>query len=248
MLTPYSRNLANMQQMGMRSFFRIALLTGGLLTLTSCFNRLDTGAIEREIEAEIESQSRRLSLSEVRCPRDVYRQSGAYFRCVGYLRPEGEFTINVVQQDNQGSIEWDVPNSQVILNMAKIESALQQDFAQAFAKRATLNCGDLYRLNQPGEQFECEVVGGVTVGEEKVTSLLVKIDPEGNLNWYEVREAIAPVTNVSNPAAGASGTGAQTTTSTDNAPATTQPQSSAPRERIAGTRQVERPRVPGDDD
>lgn len=233
----------------MRSSFRIALLASGLLTLTGCFNRLDTKAVEQEIEAEIESQSRRLSLAEVRCPRDVYRQSGAYFRCVGYLRPEGEFTINVVQKDSQGSIEWDVPNSQVILNLAKIEDQLQQDFAQAFSKRASLNCGDLYRLNQPGEQFECEVVGSVTVGQEQITALLVRIDPEGNLNWYEVRETIAPVTNVSNPSeTGGTGNSPQASSASD-APATTaQPQSEAPKEKIAGTREVERPRVPGDDD
>ncbi|MEM6521295.1 MAG: hypothetical protein AAF722_18415, partial [Cyanobacteria bacterium P01_C01_bin.70] len=147
----------------MRSIIRVALLASSLLTLTSCFNRLNTTAVEQEIESEIESQSRRLSLAEVRCPRDVYRQSGAYFRCVGYLRPEGEFTINVVQQDSQGGIAWDVPSSEVILNMAKVEDTLQQDFVKAFSKRAPLNCGDLYRLNQPGDQFECEVVGGVTV-------------------------------------------------------------------------------------
>ncbi|MEM6835214.1 MAG: hypothetical protein AAF609_00020 [Cyanobacteria bacterium P01_C01_bin.120] len=183
----------------MRPFFRGILLAGTVLTLTSCFNRLNMTAVEREIESEIESQSRRLSLAEVRCPRDVHRQSGAYFRCVGYLRPEGEFTINVVQQDAQGSIQWDVPSSAVILNMAKVEEKLQQDFVKAFTKRASLNCGDLYRLNQPGEEFECEVIGGVTVEQDQITALVVKIDPEGNLTWYEVREAIAPATTVANP-------------------------------------------------
>ena len=238
-----------MQQMGMRFIFRVTLLMGGLLTLTSCLNRLNTDVIEQEIEAEIESQSRRLSLVEVRCPRDVYRQSGAYFRCVGYLRPEGEFTINVVQQDSQGAIEWDVPNSQVILNMGKVEDTLQQDFARAFAKRASLNCGDLYRLNQPGEQFECEVIGGVTIGQEQVTALLVKIDPEGNLNWHEVRQAIAPVTNVSNPSDEGTGSApTQETTPGEASAASSQPQDTGPKERIAGTREVERPRVPGDDD
>ncbi len=136
----------------------------------------------------------------MRCPANIAKQSGAYFRCVGYLRPEGEFTINVVQQDAQGSIAWDVPSSSVILNMAKVEDKLQQDFAQAFAKRATVDCGDLYRLNQPGEQFACEVVGGVVIGAEQVTDLVVKVDPDGNLTWYENREAIAPAANVSDPA------------------------------------------------
>ena len=234
-----------------RTGVRIALLAGSLFTLTGCFNRLDTGAIEQEIESEVESQSRRLSLAEVRCPRDVYKQSGAYFRCVGYLRPEGEFTINVVQQDSQGRIEWDIPSSQVILNVAKVEEKLQQEFAQAFSKRAALNCGDMYRLNQPGEQFECAVVGDVIVGQEQITDLLVRIDPEGNLNWYEVSEAIAPVTPVSNQAAGTTSVGASPTGAAANdatGAATTPAQSSSGKEKVAGTREVERPRVAGDDD
>ncbi len=177
------------------------VLLGGGLALTGCFNRLDTIAIQQEIEAEIESQSRRLSLAEVRCPTNIPKQAGAYFRCVGYLRPEGEFTINVVQQDAQGSIEWDVPSSAVILNLAKVEDQIQQDFAQAFAKRANIDCGALYRLNQPGAEFECEVVGGVVLDAEQITTVVVQVDPDGNLNWYEMREAIAPVTNVANPSA-----------------------------------------------
>lgn len=235
----------------MRSFLRLTLLAGSLLTLTSCFNRLDTTAVEQEIESEIESQSRRLSLAEVRCPRDIYRQSGAYFRCVGYLRPEGEFTINVVQQDTQGAIAWDVPSSEVILNMAKVEDKLQQDFAKAFAKRAPLNCGDLYRLNQPGEQFECEVVGGVTVEQDQITALVVKVDPEGNLNWYEVREAIAPATTVSNPASeNSTNNNGSTPSASSAAPATTgnTQTPTAPKPKLAGTREVERPRIAGDDD
>ncbi len=197
------------------------VLLGSCLTLTGCFNRLDTIAIGQEIEAEIESQSRRLSLAEVRCPTNVAKQSGAYFRCVGYLRPEGEFTINVVQQDAQGSIAWDVPSSAVILNMAKVEDTLQQDFAQAFAKRANVDCGALYRLNQPGTEFECEVVGGVVLDAEQIMTLVVKVDPDGNLNWYEVREAIAPATNVSNPTEATDSATAATpsATPTDAAPA-----------------------------
>lgn len=232
----------------MRLMIRTALLVTGALTLTSCFNRLDTRAIESELEAEIESQGRRLSLAGVQCPRQITRQSGAYFRCVGDLRPEGQFTINVVQTDNQGGIEWDVPSSAVILNMAKIEDKLQQAFAQAFAKRASLNCGDLYRLNQPGDQFECEVVGGVAVGQEQVTALFVKVTPEGDLDWYEVREAIAPVTNVANPSTSDTGS-SEPSAATGTAPANdAQAQPAAPREKITGTRDVERPRVPGDDD
>ena len=204
---------------------RGTLLLGACLALTGCWNRLDTIAVEQEIEAEIESQSRRLSLAEVRCPANITKQSGAYFRCVGYLRPEGEFTINVVQQDAQGGIAWDVPSSSVILNMAKVEDKLQQDFAQAFAKRATVDCGDLYRLNLPGEEFACDVVGGVVVGTEQVTALVVKVDPEGNLTWYENREAIAPAANVSDPSGESDADATSDTQSSSGASSTSSPSS-----------------------
>ncbi|MEM0981247.1 MAG: hypothetical protein AAGH78_13350, partial [Cyanobacteria bacterium P01_H01_bin.58] len=69
---------------------------------------------------------------------------------------------------------------------------IQEDFAQAFAKRAFIDCGAAYRINQPGERFECQVIGGVELDETQITSLFVRIDPEGNLNWYEVHEALPP--------------------------------------------------------
>ncbi len=231
----------------MRSFYRTALLLSGVLTLTGCFNKLNTTAIEQEIETEIESQSRRLSLSEVRCPRDVYRQAGAYFRCVGQLRPEGQFTINVTQKDSQGTIEWDVPNSGVILNVAKVENKIQDDFAKTFAKRAFIDCGEAYRINQPGERFECEVIGGVEIGQEAINSIFVRIDPDGNLNWYEVREPIAAVASAASDEAATEGTA--TATQGEIAPADADATTSeTPREKIAGTADVPRPRVAGDDD
>jgi hypothetical protein len=230
----------------MRSVLRGFLLFGSLLSLTSCFNRLDTSAIEREIEAEIESQSRRISISEVRCPRNVYRQSGAYFRCVGYLRPEGEFTINVTQRDSQGNLDWDVPNSQVMLNMGKIEAKLQEEFAKQFSRRALIDCGALYRINQPGEQFECQVVGGVDLGSEDVAALIVRVDPEGNLNWYEVRTPAAVTVSSPSPANGSTGTTApspaETPTGVGTPPAaanspTDEASPGASSEKKAGTRQ-----------
>jgi len=233
-----------MQRLTMRSVCRMALLMGSLVALTGCFNRLNTRAVEQEIEAEIESQSRRLSLAEVRCPRDVYRKQGAYFRCVAYLRPEGEFTINVVQEDNQGTLTWDIPNSSVILNMAKVEEKIQEEFVQQFSKRATVNCGELYRVNQPGEEFECEVVGGVVLGQAVVNNLVVKVDPEGNLNWYEEREAIAPAVNVSETGEAADGTAPTPTgeSSTDGQTSSPQ-QSDSPERGVAGSRKITPPKV-----
>ncbi|MEL6382774.1 MAG: DUF4333 domain-containing protein [Cyanobacteria bacterium J06626_18] len=233
----------------MSSVYRTALLLGSLLTLTGCFNRLNTSAIEREIEAEIESQSRRVSIDEVRCPSGQYRQSGAYFRCVGFLRPEGQFTINVTQLDNQGAVEWDVPNSQIMLNMAKIEEDLEEAFSQEFRKRASIDCGEQYRINQPGEEFECFLIGSVLDGPSQITGLIVRVDPEGNLNWYEAREAIAPVAADPTDEEGDEGEDSPAAASGDDSPednaepAETPDETDVPPRGTAGSRKITPPAI-----
>ncbi|MDA0673874.1 MAG: DUF4333 domain-containing protein [Cyanobacteria bacterium] len=165
----------------------------GLLGLTACGGGLDTAAIEADIQGDIERQGHRLQLKAVQCPRNISRQAGGYFRCVGELKPEGQFTINVTQTDEQGGVTWDVPNSAILLNLAKVEADIADTLSQTLGKRALVDCGDLYRINQPGDLFECRVVGGVELGAERVETVLVKITPEGDLTWHEVREAIAPL-------------------------------------------------------
>jgi hypothetical protein len=222
----------------MRSGYRLGLGFIGLLTLVGCAHRLNTTAIEAEIKADIERQGRRINLTEVRCPTPVVRKAGAYFRCVGTLKPEGEFTINVTQIDDQGTVNWDIPNSQIILNLVKLENSIQEELAKSLAKRAIVDCGAVYRVNQPGEQFECQVVGGLDLGAERIETILVRVTPEGDLSWQEVREKNFALDAASTPT-----TDSNVPASPANPAATT-----APPERLAGTREVERPRIAGDDD
>jgi hypothetical protein len=214
---------------------------------------MNIAAIESEIQADIERQGRRLTLRQVRCPDDVTPQAGAYFRCVGELDPEGTFTINVIQEDSQGNVTWEVPNSRVMLNLAKVESGIQQGLTKAFSKRGLVDCGsELYRVNQPGDRFECTIVGGLTAGADSFAAVLVRVDPDGNLNWQELRRGspTAAVTGTSSTAAAQSVAPSTTPTpvpvSAGSAPA------SAPVKTTTVTgpsgRKIERPYVPGDDD
>lgn len=166
------------------------LLALGALGLTACGNRLDTASTEAMIKADIERQGRRLSLKAVRCPSDITRQAEAYFRCVGELDPEGTFTINVTQQDSQGNVTWEVPNSKVLLNLPKVEDTIQQGLAQVYGRRSQIDCGTAtYRVNQPGDRFQCQVVGGLETESDTIESVLVSIGPDGNLTWQEIRPA-----------------------------------------------------------
>ena len=225
--------------------WRLAL--GGLgclaLALSGCSNRLDTGAVETTLKADIERQGRRLSLNAVRCPSDVTRQAGAYFRCVGELNPEGTFTINVTQQDTQGTITWEVPNSKALLNLPKVEDSIQQGLAKAFGKRALIDCGTAtYRVNLPGDRFQCQVVGGIEAEATSIQSVLVSIDPDGNLSWQELRAspALAALPAASSqPGAPAAGQAAPGTTAAQVKTTTV----TGPTGRV-----VKQPYIPGDDD
>ncbi len=233
----------------------LGLLLFSALTLTACSNRLDIASTEAMIKADIERQGRRLALKEVRCPTDVTRQAGAYFRCVGELNPEGTFTINVTQQDSQGNVTWDVPNSKVLLNLVKVENSLQQGLSEAIGKRALVDCGTaIYRVNQPGDRFECQVVGGLVDGSSAINSVLVKVDSSGNLDWQEMRTA-GPLALAGSSAAGS---GAPQPKATPGQAAAGPTTTAAPGQSSAVTttttvtgptgRPINRPYVPGDDD
>ena len=193
-------------------------ITISLLGLAACGGGLDTAAIETAIQGDIERQGHRLQLQGVQCPRHIPRQAEGYFRCVGELKSGGQFTVNVTQQDDQGTVEWDIPNSAMLLNLGKVEADIQTTLTQTLGQRAVVDCGDLYRLNQPGDLFECRVVGGIEVGAERVETVLVKITPAGDLTWHEVREAISGGGEAtSTPGTASSGSA---TNSTENPPPT----------------------------
>ncbi|MBD2107756.1 DUF4333 domain-containing protein [Nodosilinea sp. FACHB-13] len=217
-----------------------------VLGLAACGNRLDTAEVESAIQADIERQGRRLSLKAVLCPKDVSRQAEAYFRCVGEVDGGGTFTINVIQQDNQGNVTWEIPNSKALLNLPKVEDSIQQELSQAYSQRAQIDCGSAtYRVNQPGDRFECQVVGGVTTDTSTITAVLVSIDPDSDLNWQE--QTAAPRASLQAIAApgSSSPTGTAAPQAKPSAAPTTMPKSTA----VTGPtgRTVNRPYVRGDD-
>ncbi|PSR17661.1 hypothetical protein C8255_11405 [filamentous cyanobacterium CCP3] len=230
----------------------LGLLGLGTLGLTACSNRLNTADIEANIQADIERQGRRLTLREVRCPSDVSRQAGAYFRCVGELASEGTFTINVTQQDDRGNITWEVPNSKVMLDLPTVEDTIQQGLSQAFGERALVDCGTAtYRVNQPGDRFQCQVVGGIETGSSTIDSVLVRIDPDGNLSWQELQSASTALVPVAlNRASSPAALPAQTASDSPANGAEPQAAPAVKTTTVTGPtgRVINRPYLPGDSD
>ncbi len=174
----------------------------GVFFLGSCSQNLNMSRVEATIQNDIERQGRRLSLKSVICPNRVQKQAEAYFRCVGQLPDGGEFTINVIQQDDQGTLSWDVPSSKVLINLAALEETIQDETQAAVGKRLAIDCRDTYRVSKRGDAFECDVVGPGTVAAGRVESVLVRVTGTGDLEWQEVVIGNVPGAGV----AGAAGT------------------------------------------
>ncbi|MGD1855891.1 MAG: DUF4333 domain-containing protein [Leptolyngbyaceae cyanobacterium] len=158
----------------------------GLIFLGSCTQHLNMSRIENRIQDDIERQGRRLTLKTVICPNRVAKQADAYFRCVGELPDGAQFTINVIQQDNEGNVVWDVPSSKVLINLASLEETIQAETKAAVGRSLAIDCIDTYRASKRGDTFECNVVGTGTVPTGRVESVLVKVSGSGDLEWQEI--------------------------------------------------------------
>ncbi|MEB3182736.1 MAG: DUF4333 domain-containing protein [Nostocaceae cyanobacterium] len=140
---------------------------------------LDNQKIEAEIKQDLEKQAR-VSLKSVSCPENIPLMANLAFECQGEISPEQKFPVTVKQKDDQGNIEWEVRNSPSLLNLTELASQFQDEMRTKTGKNAVINCGDKYRVNKPGDTFDCMVSQGEA---EKIT---VKIDSLGNINWQEV--------------------------------------------------------------
>ena len=185
----------------------------GLVALSSCSRYINVSQGETNIQDDIERQGRRLSLTSVICPARVAKQAEAYFRCVGELPDGGQFTVNVIQQDDEGTLTWDVPSSKVLINLASLEETIQAEIRQTLGKRLVIDCRDTYRVNRRGDSFECDVVGTGAVASGRVDSVLVRVNGEGDLEWQEMIVSSVPVA-ASAPVEGQAATPEATTAST----------------------------------
>jgi hypothetical protein len=118
---------------------------------------LDSDLIAQTIQQDVIKQGG-VSLKTVTCPKGIQPGIGKTFECIGEINSGYTFTIAVKQQDDQGSVIWDVPNTKGLLNMAKFESLIQAAVSSEIGSRSVIQCGDtLYRAVKAGQTFDCKV-------------------------------------------------------------------------------------------
>ncbi|MGJ3246579.1 MAG: DUF4333 domain-containing protein [Elainellaceae cyanobacterium] len=167
----------------------ILILGLGMGLIAGCSSRLDTEAIATGIQDDLEQQSR-LSIQTIRCPRRIKPEAGGSFQCIGMLESSSQFLIRVKQQNDQGSVEWDIPNSKNLLNLAELERHFQTNIATETGIQPIIDCGETFRLNRPGDQFNCQVLNSVLIEQSQLEAIQVNIDSQGNVNWQQILQEV----------------------------------------------------------
>ncbi|MFE4106734.1 DUF4333 domain-containing protein [Almyronema epifaneia] len=191
------------------------------LLIVGCSLRIDTAQLENDIKAGIEQQGYRIKLRSVICPSGIDQQTGVVFKCVAELVSDETFDIEVRQLDDSGNLDWTVPSSKVILNVATLETDIQTALAQEVGQRPAIDCGPLYRLNLPGESFECNVVGDPVASGDRIPAAIANVDTEGNLTWQEIRYPMPAANPTRSLESNAAATGASTAPTEATAAAST---------------------------
>ncbi|NDJ16510.1 DUF4333 domain-containing protein [Myxacorys almedinensis] len=127
------------------------------VTVAGCGRTLDAANLEATIEEGIAKQGGS-SLKSVICPTNVTPAEGHRFECIGVLESGSGFAIPVTQQDDRGSVLWDLPSVRGLLNLAKLQAEIERGL-QKEVSQASVNCGsNPYRAVKPGETFECQII------------------------------------------------------------------------------------------
>lgn len=164
---------------------KILLFLAGTVILSGCEKTFDVTSLQEEIKTSLNQQNG-ISVKSVHCPTNIKIQPENTFECTGELNPDGGFFVTV-QQENEGKAKWEIPNSWRLLNLTKLEAEFQEKIKATPQNGLRVTCGGSYRVIKPGDSFECQLTR-----KDKTDAILVKIEPEGQVNWQEVRTVTVP--------------------------------------------------------
>ncbi len=193
----------------------------GSIAISACSGGLKGDGIAQAIKEDVVTLGG-ISLKSVTCPSRITPKKDARFECTGELDTGYTFTIGVTQRDDQGSVVWDVPNTPGLLNMAKIETLIQDALKAELGDRPTVDCDGTYKPIRPGQSFDCKLeyanppksgAGGKSVPSSpkqvQAEKIVVLIDQQGGIGWQRVfknsgaKVGTKPPTTASQPAASA---------------------------------------------
>jgi hypothetical protein len=150
------------------------------LAAAGCGGSLDLEALNRSISEGIEKQLS-MPVASVQCPPERRAiAAGDAFNCTVTPKAGGRLTVKVTQKDNAGNVAWEVIETQGLLDLDKVESAVREGLKAQAQVDATVDCPDRWRATKVGEVFQCQAA---TSDGRKATVEVTVTDAEGNINW-----------------------------------------------------------------
>ena len=157
--------------MARKSLYIAALL---MLSLVACTSTIEGGDIEEQVAEDIQDEQG--VAVEVVCPDDIEAKDGGEFTCTATDPDGNEIPIEVVQQDDEGNVNWTMN----VLNLPVIEESLAPDVTAQVNAEITIDCPDQLVVAEAGNSIDCEATDDL--GGEGIIRITAT-DSEGNVEW-----------------------------------------------------------------
>ena len=163
---------------------QLSALLGALLSvpcLSACgssgASNLDTAKIGRAITESILRQHGIYAM--VACPSRVARRAGEVFTCRARL-DVGSYPVVVTEVGDNGHVRYGNTSPLTILNIAKVEHAIETSVRDERHLRATVSC-PAEVLQQKGLIFRCSAV--IQGGTRRYPFVVREIDEAGHVRY-----------------------------------------------------------------
>lgn len=156
----------------------VGVLTATALMLTGCSTTIDVSKIETSVQDGLAEQVG--GEWTVTCPDSMDVQAGLTTNCMATSADGQTLDINVTQDDDQGNVTWEVP--QTGLDMAKAEASIAAEISAQAGGEWTVTCPDDVPIEK-GLTANCEAT---SADGQSVMVNITQTDDQGNVTWETV--------------------------------------------------------------
>ena len=145
----------------------IASLVSGL---SACGKTIDPEKMTTSISEKLGTAG--IPVESLECPDDIALEQGDRFECQLVLEGDKEVTVEVVQKDDEGNVDW---QARGLILRDKLEETIQSQIKSQAEADFTVDCGeDKAIVALKDESFDCVA----TDAEDR--SITIKVTPTDN--------------------------------------------------------------------
>lgn len=153
---------------------RVIFVTAAAVLLAACSSSLNADDLNEEISAQLQSEFDVDVVVE--CPDDIEAEEGASFECTARDEEGNSLSLQVVQSDDQGNVDWTMD----VFNLPVIEEELEPEVSSSVDAEITIDCPRILVSSLEGSSLDCSVTDE-TGGEGLLR--ITSVDDEGNVEW-----------------------------------------------------------------